>query len=80
MMFITEDMDAQERSQFVKDFGEEVSLMGGDDYPSFRKERLRGKDIRKLTAAKTLSKKAVKKVHSLVDFLEYRKDAYKQMK
>lgn len=54
--------------------------MGADNYPGYRKENLRGKDIRKMIAAKTESKRAVKKVHSLVDFLEYRKAVYKKLK
>lgn len=62
MVFIPEDADDKEVSMMMRDFAEEATLMGGDDYPGYRKERLRGKDIRKMTAAKTASKKAVRKV------------------
>lgn len=80
MMFLSEDMEERERQMRIKEFCEDANEMACDEYPSFRKEQLRGKDVRKIVAARTESKKAVRKVHSLVDFLEYRKELYKKLK
>ena len=79
-MYFSEDMDERDRDAKINEYAEDVFFMGAEEYPSFRKERLRGKDRRKLVAERTESKKASRKVNSLIDFLEYRREAYKQIK
>ena len=79
-MYFSEDMDERERSARISEYATDVTFIGAEEYPGFRKERLRGKDRRKIIAERTESKKASRKVNSLIDFLEYRREAYKRVK
>ena len=80
LVYFSEDMDGRDRSAWISEYADDVSFMGADEYPGFRKERLRGKDRRKIIVERTVSKKASRKVNSLIDFLEYRREAYKRVK
>ena len=80
LTYFGEDMDERERNLRVAEYAEDVVFMGAEEYPGYRKERLRGKDRRKMMAERTESKRASRKVNSLIDFLEYRRHVYKQVK
>jgi len=57
----------------VHDMALAAEMMGADDYPSHRKERLRPQDIRKMKANRATSRASVRKVSAVVQLINYRR-------